>query len=297
MNELTLSQLQSMILSGCAKAITHKDQTNAINIFPVPDKDTGSNIASTLTAVHQTLEKNNYQTLPELVEETMQAVLVAAAGNSGIMMASWLQGFLQALDNKDTYTAEDMHVAFTQGHLKATQSVETPLPGTILDVMSAGATFPIESSVTEGFEHTMIRVQQALSDTEHHMQLLESHHVIDAGALGWSYFFAGMTEYVLSSPVELYTPDMQVVGDVPLTESANVYEVIAILSEVTSTREELKQTLESLGDSLDILITDTGCKMHIHTNQPDLVNELLQTLGTVSHTQTTDMRTQVHTSL
>jgi fatty acid kinase/fatty acid kinase fatty acid binding subunit len=292
---LTLSDLSEMLLCASIRVIENKKKINAINIFPVPDSDTGSNLAKMFSAIKKVIETETFTNINSFSDAVLDAVLSSSQGNSGMMMASYLDGFLKPFVNKKTFDPDDFAKAAKLGAEKAKQSVEMPIEGTMLDVMNAFAAAvatnanPFEETLLDAIEQTRI----ALIRTENHMKLLKSHHVVDAGALGFTHFVYGLYEGVNKTGLELTGIDIR-----PLQQNGSIintvrfpFEVIFTVSEAQFSPGEFKNIFHELGDSLDVVRIQNTVKVHIHTDTPDVIKETAQLTGKIVKLQITDMRT------
>ncbi|GAI42617.1 unnamed protein product, partial [marine sediment metagenome] len=136
MEYLTQEELKKMLLLSYQKIEEHKEEINKINVFPVPDQDTGSNMAKTLLGVKEAIENRNFKDLDEISEATLDGALTAAQGNAGVIYVGFLAGFLPLL-NKNPVNAKKLALAFEKGAERARQSIQNPVEGTILDVIDA----------------------------------------------------------------------------------------------------------------------------------------------------------------
>lgn len=290
MQSLSLTKLGKMFLQGSLKIIENKEIINAINIFPVPDSDTGSNMSNTLMPFKELLLHNTFLNINDFRNKALKTALVASQGNSGMLFTSWMEGFLQALDNKEDILVTDLANAFSNGAKLARKSVGSPIKGTMLDVIDACVyEFSKYKTLISAFKKSLIAVEKALRATEEHMKLLHDHHVVDAGALGWSYFFAGMTEEVLNEKIMLKVHDLTVRGEIIGNKNSMQYEVIFLLEKPEVSQEEIFALFSSLGDSLDTIAIEEKIKVHIHTNQPGEIEAIASTLGKIINLKTTNM--------
>ena len=147
MEYLTKDDLQKMFLAASKRIEKDKEKINKINVFPVPDQDTGGNLAKTLNGVREAIEGKEFKDLSEFSEAALDGALTAAQGNAGVIYTGFLAGFLPSLnensvnsdkkDFSDRVDAEKLAIAFEKGRERAWQSIQNPKPGTILDIIDA----------------------------------------------------------------------------------------------------------------------------------------------------------------
>ena len=266
---------------------------NGINIFPVPDSDTGSNLAKTFSAIQHTIQDNTYSTSKILIHAVLEAALSSSQGNSGIIMVSYLHGFLSFLQGKEPFHLQDIVDAAEKGAYAGRNAIEHPKEGTILDVMDAFASGLQEEQyrdIKQSFHNAVEITKKSLIATEYNMALLKEKHVVDAGALGFTSFVIGMYEGLTNQHIVLDNIDMQPVEKDASSFGEFPYEVIFIVENSPFSSAQLKDMFHSLGDSLDIASIEHKTKVHIHTHVPEVVEQTAQLIGTIVSIQTVDMR-------
>ncbi|MDD3918667.1 MAG: DAK2 domain-containing protein, partial [Candidatus Pacebacteria bacterium] len=131
MEELTHKQMQKMILFSCERINGDKEEINKINVFPVPDQDTGTNLAETLNGVKEVLLNKEFSNFEELGETALEGALIAAQGNTGIIYTGFLVGFFDGIKAEPKLNTKDLAIAFEQGFKRAKDSIQNPKKGTI----------------------------------------------------------------------------------------------------------------------------------------------------------------------
>jgi dihydroxyacetone kinase-like predicted kinase len=276
MENITIEELLLRIVDGAQAVINKKELINEINVFPVPDADTGSNMAATLTGVKKAIEGNLD------INGVLNSALISSQGNSGIMTTAFLSGFLNKIKNQKVITGQDLKKSFKEGYLSAASSVENPKKGTMLDVMEAFSNSIENSDVVNSLNLT----QDALKKTEENMDVLSKNHVVDAGALGFTIFlFAFFEKEFDISQIDIHKVEIQKIsfGNFP-------YEVVFIAADCAFSKLQLEDMFHPLGESIDIVEVEKKIKLHIHTNEPELVNQTAQLLGKIESINTVDMR-------
>ncbi len=280
---MTIEEFIKGIELGAAAVIKNCEQIDAINVFPVPDSDTGSNMAKTLSGLNK-LNLSDNTNSKNIFELLLNSTLENSQGNSGIMITAYLSGLLKSLTTASQIEDEDLLNGFLKAAAAARSSVTDPKAGTMLDAMDAfAAGFKDKNNVNEALKMT----ETALVDTESKMKVLSQNHVVDAGALGFTIFiygFFGKTfdlKSIDATPVKK-TKDKNF-GEFP-------FEVVFIIKDSQFATAAIREILSPLGDSLDIVAAAGKIKVHIHTGQPKLVSETAQLFGEIENIVTVDMR-------
>src|SRR5919201_5930642 len=173
----------------------HREEIDSLNVFPVRDGDTGTNLALTQRAVRESLEREPPGSLPEAGPAIARAALMGARGNSGVILAQFLRGFCDRLCRDDSAAAEDLVAALEQGVAEARRAVATPLGGTALTVLSEAAE-AARTADGEGLAHVALAAlegsRKASERTREALPELSAAGLVDAGGRGMVLFFDGM---------------------------------------------------------------------------------------------------------
>ena len=161
MEYLTQQEFKKMMLLAWQRIEENKEEINKINVFPVPDQDTGSNMAQTLLGIKEAIENREFKNLDEISEATLEGALTAAQGNAGVIYTGFLAGFLPLL-NRNPVNAKKLAEAFRKGAERARLSIQNPKEGTILDVIDAAA-FTFEKKIAEEMNITAVWIRIKLS--------------------------------------------------------------------------------------------------------------------------------------
>jgi len=302
MLEITQNELKKMILFSCERIERDKDQINKINVFPVPDQDTGNNLSATLKGIKEQIEDRDFSSIEELSDSVLEGALAGAQGNAGIIYTGFLAGFFPALDNNSSANAEKLAFAFKKGAERARESIQNPKPGTILDVVEAFASAfeegaKKEKDIIKIFYQALEEADKALEQTPDKMELLKKAGVVDAGGLGFLMI------------LETYLDILQEQGDITSLKPSsakeeikprrfiqiisNRYEVVALINNVAENEKSIKEKLKGLGDCLDIIQIGNKTKIHIHTDSPYEVRDALKNLGDTESMKIQDMAREV----
>ncbi|MBP6994122.1 DegV family EDD domain-containing protein, partial [Candidatus Woesebacteria bacterium] len=292
METISHIEIRRMLIGGYLRVLSQKDQINKINLFPVPDQDTGSNLVRTLKGVYSVLEHVSFSDMASLRYEVLEGALTMAAGNAGIITTSFLGGFLETLTDDATPTI--LIRAFAEGYTKAYESVQNPKSGTILDVMRATSesisALHDTSSIKVVLEAALKASQEALKTTESQMDVYRKSSVVDAGGLGFTLLLEGFVKGY--SNVSLHVPTVSHSNTnskvlIEITEQR--FEVVSLLESLKTDRETILSKLIPCGDCIDIVEVNDKMKIHIHTDQPNTVVDMISEFGSVVHMKTVDM--------
>lgn len=298
MEYLTQKELKEMLLLSVKRIEEKKEEINKINVFPVPDQDTGTNLAKTLFGIKEAIEKKEFKNLEEISKVALEGALISAQGNAGVIYTGFLAGFLPKLD-KNPVDAKKLALAFEEGRKRAWKSMLNPKAGTILDVIDATAeTFKIESEkerdIVKIFEKVIEKAKEALMNTREKMEIFKKANVVDAGGLGFlmileSYLDAlkpeKKREEEKERPSEKIRKFIQVL--------ANRYEVVSLILNPRVGEEKVREKLKRLGNCLDIVKVGEKMKIHIHTDYPDEVRNILKKVGKIENLRIEDMTKEV----
>jgi uncharacterized protein len=298
---LTGPRLARALRAGALAVVREQETLNRINVFPVPDADTGANLASTLRAAAAALRTPHELTVGQTARAAADAALDGARGNSGAIFAQFLHGMAESIGTKVSVTTREFAAAVRRGADSAQQALAQPVEGTILSVLRAWATGLEEQTsrihdfgdlLGRGLE----RAREALANTPKQLAVLAKHGVVDAGAQGFVYFLEGISTFFgdrmaanwrraglsLAQP----TPFAAAHADLDLT-----YRFCAegLLSGDRLDRKAIGRMVAPLGGSLVIAGGGSRLRVHIHTNEPRRLMAALAEVGTVERTKIDDM--------
>lgn len=281
-----------MLIGAYLRVLAQKDAINKINLFPVPDQDTGSNLVRTLKGVYGVLEHVSFSDMASLRYEVLEGALTMAAGNAGIITTSFLGGFLETLS--DDTTPAILVRSFAEGYTKAYASVQNPKTGTILDVMRTTSetinTLQNTTSIKVILESALKASQEALKTTESQMDVYRKSSVVDAGGLGFTLILEGFVEGYSNVNLRLPKVSKSNANSKVLIEiTEQKFEVVSLLESLKTDRAIILNKLVPCGDCIDIVEVNDKMKIHIHTDQPNTVVDMMSGFGTVIHMKIVDM--------
>lgn len=301
--------LAQMIVHGAACISAQKQPINELNVFPVPDGDTGTNMSMTINAAAAELRKKHADGVGAAAQINANALLRGARGNSGVILSLLFRGFAKALKDKETADGADLAIALDYGVATAYKAVMKPAEGTILTVSRMAArraaeaareNRAIESVLDEAIKEGRI----ALADTVNQNPVLKKAGVVDAGGKGFLVILQGMLDELRGLPmpegVEEETGGVKEHADFGSFSAEDIkfgYCTEFICSRDTKKDPEaLRGFLSALGDSLVLVDDDEIIKVHVHTNHPGRVLEEAITYGALLTVKIENMREQ-HTEI
>ncbi|MFA5249443.1 MAG: DegV family protein [Candidatus Paceibacterota bacterium] len=298
MKTITPKELKKMVVYSCQRIERDKENINKINVFPVPDQDTGNNLAKTLAGIRTAIEGKEYDSAEDLTNDILEASLSSAQGNAGVIYTGFLAGFLSQL-NEGESDARKLAAGFRKGSERARQSIQHPKDGTILDVVSAAAKAFEEGSDSQSdipsiLKDTIKATNEALLKTREQMELYRKANVVDAGGLGFlmilESYLEALKDKKISSGIETRSPDK--VKNIIQIISAR-FEVVALIESPRINDVEMRKTLARFGNSLDIVQIKNKMKIHIHTDLPDDAINAIKQNGRILTLRTQDMTKEV----
>lgn len=297
---------QRMVIHAAAAINIQKQHINELNVFPVPDGDTGTNMGLTISAAAAEMQKKEADTVGEAAAMTASALLRGARGNSGVILSLLFRGFAKAVKDKDVIDGRDFAVALDYGVAAAYKAVMKPAEGTILTVSRLAAAqaaasareqnnaeFVLEAAIREG--------HVALEDTVNQNPVLKKAGVVDAGGKGFLIILQGMLDSlrgeplpeggeIEAAPISKYKADF---GGFSTEEITFGYCTEFICSrDNKKDPEALRAFLSALGDSLVLVEDDDIIKVHVHTNNPGRALEEALTYGALQTVKIENMRNQ-----
>ena len=292
-----------MMLSAAAEIDLNKQKVNELNVFPVPDGDTGTNMSMTLSAASTELRKADGITLTKAADKTASALLRGARGNSGVILSLLFRGFSKSLKGKLEADGKDFAAALTAGVEAAYKAVMKPAEGTILTVSrltaDAARDLAVENNEIEYvLQHCLDTAHAALDNTVNQNPVLKKAGVVDAGGMGFCLILRGMLESLRGNDIVCEdTGAVNEEADFGIFDSEDIsfaFDTVFIVrkrEDITSL-DPLREYLGSIGDSLVIGEDDEAFKVHVHTNIPGDALSEAQKYGTLELAKIENMRLQ-----
>lgn len=291
MQTLNADKLKILIESASNKLFNNKERIDALNIFPVPDGDTGTNMSSTFQKAVQIIEKESFDTTGELIEIVSKNMLLFARGNSGVILSQIFKGFSNAWNSLNNINIENFIKGFSMAAKTAYDSVLKPVEGTILTVIRETAEELEKIKVTKNSTFSSIMsiavktAQTSLKNTPNLLPVLKEVGVVDSGGEGLLMILEGMKSAIEGNKVEI---DLNSTKPLVIASNTEVYsgefgyctEVIIKLNEPDKfVKNKFVSQIEKLGNSMVIVNDGNLLKLHIHTITPGKILNIGQKVG------------------
>ncbi len=291
-------------LSGANKLCNNKIILNDLNVFPVPDGDTGSNMSMTISAAAKDILSNNYTTVDKMMAAIASASLRGARGNSGVILSQVFRGMSRRLAGLSTADAKDIAESFRGGVESAYKAVMKPMEGTILSVARDAADAAIAAVDTTGDIVEIVRAatiagQESLARTPELLPQLKAAGVVDSGGQGLVYILEGALEYLETGKV-IELNESQASVNTAIDKKvidANIKflyctEFLINKSNTPSSVALFRDRIEKKGDCMVVIDDDDVVKVHIHTNNPGFVIEEALKIGELINIKIDNMKYQ-----
>ena len=296
--------LRDMVVTGAALLEKNREAVDALNVFPVPDGDTGTNMSLTISAAAAELKKKQCATVGEVAQTAASALLRGARGNSGVILSLLFRGIAKSLKDRETIDGRDLAIALDFGVAAAYKAVMKPAEGTILTVSrlaaaQAAAAAREENAAESVLEAAIREGQEALADTINQNPVLKKAGVVDAGGKGFLVILQGMLDSLRGEPMPQVEEESAPADKADFVAMAAeditfAFDTVFIVRKHTEEvdLEPFRTYLNSIGDSLVIGEDDTAFKVHVHTNTPGAALTESQKYGTLELAKIENMRTQ-----
>ena len=300
--QITGELFKKMMINAAAAIENNKIEVNELNVFPVPDGDTGTNMSLTMNAAEKALSAMTPGTLGHAAEVAASALLRGARGNSGVIVSLLFRGFSRRLKDVDTADAAQFAAALSAGVDSAYKAVMKPAEGTMLTVSRLLSAAAVDAAEKENdielvLETALKAGSEALADTINQNPVLKKAGVIDAGGKGYLYMIEAMLD-ALHGTVLGKTVSGETSGKADFTQYESGDIKFAYCTEFMIERKSKKDVnrfrdyLNKRGDSIVVVDDDEVIKVHIHTNEPGVVLTEALTFGPIQTVKIENMRLQ-----
>lgn len=306
MNQINANTLQKMFLGGAKRIEANKEYINELNVFPVPDGDTGTNMSLTIMAAAKEVGALENPTMKELSKAISSGSLRGARGNSGVILSQLFRGFTRAIAEEEELTTETIAQGFEQAVQTAYKAVMKPKEGTILTVARVTAEAAVEAAMDtddiDAFCQSVLETaQDILAKTQDMLPVLKEAGVVDSGGQGLVEVLRGAYDAFLGKEVDVEIPVVKK-ADVKQPAGSEIStadikfgyctEFIILLEKKFGEEEEkeFKAFLTSIGDSIVVVADDEIVKVHVHTNHPGQAFEKALTYGSMTNMKVDNMR-------
>ncbi|HZX20993.1 MAG TPA: DAK2 domain-containing protein [Clostridia bacterium] len=294
--------LKKMILSGAESLEKNKDIVNSLNVFPVPDGDTGTNMSLTMQSAVREINAAKIDTLESVSGAAANGSLMGARGNSGVILSQLFRGFVKGVKNKDKISTKGFARALMIASNVAYKAVMKPVEGTILTVARESAEAALKIADTENniitfMEKVIVEAEKSLSRTPEMLRVLKDAGVVDSGGKGLIYIYLGALAGI--------TGDAHVFEGDSLTDYGYIHRIEEIDSEIefgyctefiihsnNMDTDKFKSAIGGYGDSMLVVGNDSVVKVHIHTDHPGKILEHALETGHLSDIKIDNMRLQ-----
>lgn len=306
--EIDAAMLQKMFLAGAKNIEAKKEYINELNVFPVPDGDTGTNMTLTILSAAKEVAAIENPTMDSLSKAISSGSLRGARGNSGVILSQLFRGFTRGLKGVEEITVPVMAEAFGKAVETAYKAVMKPKEGTILTVAKGGADKAAELSgkvedIKEFCKEVLSHMEYVLSQTPEMLPVLKEAGVVDSGGQGLLTVLQGGYDVLLGKEIDFDAIKAEPVKAVASTMNSSEVstadikfgyctEFIIMLEKAFTMDDELhfKDFLENLGDSIVVVADEEVVKVHVHTNDPGLAIQKALTYGALTNMKIDNMR-------
>ena len=275
--------LRDMFVSGANNLQNHKELVDKLNVFPVPDGDTGTNMSLTISYAMKELAKVENDSITEIGKSLSKGSLMGARGNSGVILSQIIRGFSKSIEGKEQISTEDLAKAFKNGSDTAYKAVIKPIEGTILTVVRESGEYAIKAAKKEKdllkfLEMVIDEANKSLERTPELLKNLKEAGVVDSGGKGLVLIYEGMYEALKGNPIKAKDLNDSNVSEVKQagtsinTEDIKLCYCTEFILESNSISDtEIRDIMLKYGDSLAVVGDEGIIKVHVHTNDPGLV--------------------------
>lgn len=300
--------LKNMIISGAQSLENNKQIVNALNVFPVPDGDTGTNMSLTMQSAVKEVKNCKSSSLGDIANAAANGSLMGARGNSGVILSQLFRGFAKSLKDKDTIDTKALAEALKLASDTAYKAVMKPTEGTILTVARESAEKALVISETEKdivtfIQKVIVQAEETLKRTPDMLEVLKEAGVVDSGGKGLIYIIQGGIgaitgqEPIIDTLEEMDTHVENEHKHEDLGEIEFGYCTEFIVNGSNIDIEDFKSTILNYGDSMLVVGNESLIKVHIHTNNPGAVMEHAIKLGQLTDIKIDNMRSQHRSEL
>ncbi len=303
MNESKLSiingkKLYYAFIAGGNRVLENQSEINKINVFPVNDKDTGTNLASTVRSVVDNISSD--KSYKVTLNNIANASLLGARGNSGIIFAQFLYGLNNETPDKKRITIPEFIESVAKSIPYIYEAIANPVEGTMLTVIKEWADFlDCKKEDFADFSDLIINsldvLEQSLKNTTEKLQALKKSGVVDAGAKGFVLFMEGIVDFVKTKNIRKFigssVKNVSLIHSNKITEQEITFRFCteAIIKNSTKSKLEIQEFLNKNGDSVVVAGAKNLCRIHVHTNQPAMLFQQLKDIGTITFQKVDDM--------
>lgn len=287
----------NMVINACNKLEEQKEFVNSLNVFPVPDGDTGTNMSMTFRAAVSEIKESDKDSIGEVSKKLARGALMGARGNSGVILSQILRGIAKGLEGKTSVEAFEFAQSLMEGSKSAYKAVMRPTEGTILTIIRAAgeaAANSNEADIVTLMKQVCKQSEIMLNRTPEMLPVLKKAKVVDSGGMGLLIILKGMYEALsenisdinISEVKEDRTNNIQLIEEEIKYGYCTEFIILCENADYENFRDEIGQ----YGDSMIVVGVDDVIKVHIHTNDPGLILSKAVKLGELSKIKIDNMR-------
>ncbi|RKY52455.1 MAG: fatty acid-binding protein DegV [Candidatus Neomarinimicrobiota bacterium] len=295
------------IIAGAKRVFDRQNHLNKINVFPVPDSDTGTNMASTLRTVIESIHDTSSKKIHSLSKIVADSALLGARGNSGVILAQYFYGISEELGEEIRVTTEKFGEAVKNAVHYAYEALTQPKEGTILTVIKDWAESIHKQRLTktdfvELLNHALESAKKSLEETKNKLAVLKSSDVVDAGGQGFVDLLEGIKNYISKGKIKdlvfSKTPKIEtaVHTEISPEDIKHRYCTECLIEGENININELRKKINDLGDSIVLAGSSQKARLHIHTNRPADVFSIARHSGALLQQKADDMLKQYQVS-
>lgn len=300
--KIDASLLMKMFVQGTLNLNKDKESINALNVFPVPDGDTGTNMNLTMQSALTEMKKREHDTVEEVAKAISKGSLMGARGNSGVILSQIFRGFAKGLEGKTTIDSLEFAHAMVTATNAAYKAVLKPVEGTILTVVRETAEKADSIQISDMPFHDFFKIlikqaNETLQDTPNHLDVLRQAGVVDAGGKGFISILNGFNNAILGveineNLIEQVSQPQEPIASGPADVIKFQYCTEFIIRSKVGEASELRDEILKLGDSMVFVQDEEIVKVHIHTNNPGIAIESALKYGELVNVKIDNMKEQ-----
>jgi hypothetical protein len=297
--------LRGALITAAEYVNRHRADLNRINVFPVPDGDTGTNLALTIGSIAEQLRRNTETSLGGVARAAADAGIMGARGNCGMILSHFLLGFADAVGDRKKLGVTDFGQVLRSATEHVYAALEKPVEGTMITIMRAIADEAERlqhSDFVVLFERLLVKAREALANTPELLPVLKTRGVVDAGAKGFVHILEGIAGYLSGDPLVAldetpeYDPEPAVFAaaeaDYSAEEQYRFCTEALVRGNALPPQDEVRAWLRERGDSLVVIRSGDMLKVHVHTDEPEAVFGYLRGFGRLASHKAEDMHAQ-----
>ncbi len=297
-------RLKRAIIGSAGRIIEMQEKLNNLNVFPVPDADTGTNMALTMKSIIASAQSCPETSLTQVCRCLAEGAMTGARGNSGAILAQFFQGLAEGAGGRDRLSPAEFAQAMTTAATRAREALANPREGTILTVMQDWSDYLKSQAIGEEdftrlLQKGLARARESLADTPNKLQVLRKAGVVDAGAQGFVHLLEGLSDFIDSGKVAALKAGSHVADKIRHFHFRKNDEEIhfrycteCLIQGENLDRATIQEQLLPLGDSLIVVGGAHKVRIHIHVNDPQAVFDRAAVFGTLLQTKAEDMKKQ-----